>query len=552
MGEDTKRRRSFTFRIARKDEVPLVLDFHKLDALRLALLAYITCILIQSGGVGGLDTYRRLGATHALWTSAAPVDPAAYPSFGIRGRGGVIQTWYGIGQSLVMLPGDIVGTALAARIHGSAALKTRVRIAAVAYMTFPIIDAMAIAVAFHLLCALGLRIGSSAVGALGLLLLTSFLHYSQNHQENNLMLLCTLTLYWSAAKWSSEARTWPWVVLGAFAAGFNLLIRVTTILDFAGVLPFTMLMLWRAKAASGELDWWRKLRPVVMVGLPILLATVAIDRLYHFHRFGTFFGTYLDLFAQEQRRLKPALPPDFPFSESFSTGFFGPFVSIRKSIFLFDPTVLFAAAGLLDLLPASRGRRLPPTRAILIGALIQLLVVVAFYAKYFDWSGDVAWGDRFITVPLHLMCMVGISLAVESWVAMSLPSRLVVGALCIIALFVQLASIVFLPALEAEQEETYGHQSFVIGQRFENIAGLFTGQLQSEANKSPHWDAAKSSLAPFTLGDLLPGRLSRRAVQLTWGVLVLLDGICLILFIRRVTGCGTNSARDQSALRASF
>jgi hypothetical protein len=443
--------------------------FRRLD-VRLAVLAYLTCILVQSGGLGGLDIYRRLGATHALWTAAPPVDPAAYPRFGIRGHGGEIQTWYGIGQSLVMLPGDVIGTALAARIRGSAAVKTRVRIAAVAYLTFPLIDAMAIVVALHLLCALGLSIRSAMLGALWLLLLTSFLHYSQNHQENNLMLLGTLTLYWSAAKWLSESRIWPWVALGAFAAGFNLLIRVTTMLDFSGVLAFTMLMRWRVKAAGGELDWRRKLWPAVMVGLPILLAAVTIDRLYQFHRFGTFCGTYLNLFAQEQRRFKPTLSPDFPFSGHFSTGFFGPFVSMHKSVFLFDPTVLLAAAGLLRLLPASRGRGLPATQAFLIGAFIQLLVVVAFYAKYFDWSGDVAWGDRFITVPLHLMCMVGISLAAEGWVALSFPSRLAVAAICIIALTVQLASVVFLPALETEQEQTYGHRSFVIGQRFENIS----------------------------------------------------------------------------------
>jgi hypothetical protein len=82
---------------------------------------------------------------------------------------------------------------------------------------------------------------------------------------------------------------------------------------------------------------------------------------------------------------------------------------------------------------------------------------------------------------------------------------------------------------------------FTIGQRFENIERLFTGQLQIEESKSPYWDSTKPSLAPFALGDLL-GRLSRRAVQLVWGIFVILDGVCLILFVRWVIGCGTNSA----------
>ena len=79
---------------------------------------------------------------------------------------------------------------------------------------------------------------------------------------------------------------------------------------------------------------------------------------------------------------------------------------------------------------------------------------------------------------------------------------------------------------------------------------MFSNRWQIEVNKFPHWDAAKPSLSPFALGDLLPGRLSRRAVQL-WKHFILLDSVCLILFIRRVIGCGTNSGGDQSALRAS-
>jgi hypothetical protein len=516
--------------------------FFRRTDVRLAIFVYITCILIQSGGLGDIDCYRRLCATHAFWTSAPPVDPGVYPNFGIKGRGGVIQTWYGLGQSLVMLPADVIGTLLAQRIHGSDALKKQVRIAIVAYLTFPVIDTMAIIMAFHLLRALQLTCRSSMLGALGLLTLTSFLHYSQNHQENNLMLFCTLGLYWSATKWLCESRTWPWAIVGAFAAGFNLLIRVPTILDFGGLVPFVICSMWRG--TGDGLDWRRKLWTAVMIGLPILSLAVLIDRLYQFHRFGTFYGTYLSLFAEEQRRINPMLPADFPFSGSFSVGFFGPFVSLRKSIFLYDPTILLGMAGLLRFLPASRRRQFSVAHAILIGTFIQLLLVVSFYAKYFDWAGDVAWGDRFITVPLHIMCMVGIALAAESWVALSFPSRLLIAAICLVALSVQLASIVFLPALETEQESTHSHSAFIIGQRFENIDQLFTGKLQSRAKLTSDSEAGRPSLAPFSLTAPLRKSQSRRAIELIWVISAFLDGVYLMFFIleglRSTEKCAAN------------
>jgi hypothetical protein len=109
---------------------------------------------------------------------------------------------------------------------------------------------------------------------------------------------------------------------------------------------------------------------------------------------------------------------------------------------------------------------------------------------------------------------------------------------------------VFLPSLETEQEETYGHPLLIVGQRFENIAELFTGQLQIDVNKFPHWEAARPSLAPFAIGDVLAVRLSE-AARLVWGVLVLLDGVCLVLFVRLAIGFGSDFAPDRSAPRPS-
>jgi len=70
-------------------------------------------VMIQSGELGTADTTRRLQVTHSLWTGAPQVTQADYAEFGSRGCGGRIYAWYGIGQSLLMLPADVIGTAAA-------------------------------------------------------------------------------------------------------------------------------------------------------------------------------------------------------------------------------------------------------------------------------------------------------------------------------------------------------------------------------------------------------------------------------------------------------
>jgi hypothetical protein len=78
-------------------------------ALLVIAVALVTA-MIQSGELGTADATRRQ-VTHSLWTSAPQAAEGDSPDFGIRGRGGRLYAWYGIGQSLLMLPADGVGTA---------------------------------------------------------------------------------------------------------------------------------------------------------------------------------------------------------------------------------------------------------------------------------------------------------------------------------------------------------------------------------------------------------------------------------------------------------
>src|SRR5215468_5856615 len=78
----------------------------------LAVAAGLIAFAVQSGDLDSIDTARRLQTTHSFWTSAPPVIERDYPDFGLRGRNGTIYAWYGMGQSLLMLPADIVNTSI--------------------------------------------------------------------------------------------------------------------------------------------------------------------------------------------------------------------------------------------------------------------------------------------------------------------------------------------------------------------------------------------------------------------------------------------------------
>src|SRR5438445_12281165 len=78
----------------------------------LCVIAGLLAFVVQSGELGSADTMHRLQTAHAFWASEPAVFPNEYPEFGVHGRGGKLYDWYGIGQPLLLLPGDILGTFL--------------------------------------------------------------------------------------------------------------------------------------------------------------------------------------------------------------------------------------------------------------------------------------------------------------------------------------------------------------------------------------------------------------------------------------------------------
>jgi hypothetical protein len=203
------------------------------------------------------------------------------------------------------------------------------------------------------------------------------------------------------------------------------------------------------------------------VATPVYAFFLMIDRIYQFYRFGSIAHTYIPLFAQEQRRLDPSLPPDFPWSTPFRVGLFGALFKPEKSIFLFDPLLIIA----IILLVVLWKRLQPEVRAYGMTTLLLLLGYIAFYARYTYWSGDFAWGDRYVSTPAELatICAAPVLLCYRDDIGRLLwrSGTMLVAA----SLVIQFASLAFWLPLEIYQVTT-DHPSFVIALRFKNIVAF--------------------------------------------------------------------------------
>jgi hypothetical protein len=440
------------------------------SAFLVGLAAFLTALLVQSGDLGSIDGDIRLQTTHSFWTSAPSV-PDNSPEFGVAGKNGQIYATYGMGQSLLMLPSDIVGTYLAGLplFRAFAGHDPGIRQIVVSYSTNILLCILSVLVCFRCLRLLEFTVNQAIAGAFTLLFGTTFLHYTQNMMENSFIFLLTLTGLCFQYEWLHTGRIWS-LAIGSLALGANLLIRLTTAMDITAAALFVLLVLWLKQARGREL--LVRLHCYVRVAGPCYAVFLVFDRIYQYYRFGSIFNTYLSVLAEQQRKVDPSLPPDFPWNTPLHEGVLGPLITPEKSIFLFDPLVLLTL--LLSFLLWKRSR--PEIKAFLVAALSLLAIYILFYAKYYDWSGDFAWGDRHITTPVQLLAMISIPLLLRHRPNLGTIVWQLGMAIAIVGVGIQLASVVFWHPLEIHQMETLGHPTFVVGLRFKNIAAVILGK----------------------------------------------------------------------------
>jgi hypothetical protein len=479
----------------------------------LGLAAGLIAFVVQSGEVGSADTMHRLQSTHAFWTSQPPVFPNEYPEFGVHGRNGSLQSWYGIGQSLLMLPSDILGTSVAKlKIFDQYGdTDPTVRDIVVVYLSQIFVTALTALLCFKLLRQFAFTINHSIAGTLAFLLATTHLHYTQNMMENNYICLLTLAGFSFQYQWlqSGSRRA---LLIGTAAFGLNLLTRITTGMDLLAGALFVLLVLWFEKVRGRA--FWSRCREYAATSIPVYCFFGALDRLYQFYRFGSFTNTYAGLIARETIARDPSLPRNWPWTTPWHQGFLGALFLPEKSIFLFDPLIVLA----LLLLVLHWKRLLPVVRAYALATGIMLLAYLSFYARYFAWAGDFSWGDRYVSTCVELMALLAIPILLKY---RREAGRLVwtVGIVLLCASFViQLESLMFWLPLEIYQEETLGHPTYVIALRAKNIVAFALGKmdawgLNNESMTQDPWDYVH-----ITCWNFLPFLLRRVGQAPSWAV----------------------------------
>jgi hypothetical protein len=478
----------------------------------LCLAAGLLAFVVQSGELGTADTMHRLQTAHWLWTSQPQVFPNEYPEFGLHGRDGRIFSWYGIGQSLLMLPADLVGTWIAHwEIFTGYEDDPAIRSIFVSGTTNILINVLTALIVFRFLKQLKFSEKESLAGVLTLLFCTTHLHYTQNMQENNYIMLLTLIGLSYQYEWlRSHSIRALWI--GSAALGLNLLTRVTTALDVVAAGFFLLAVLWLEHIRGSEL--WKRVMGYCKVAAPVYIFFGIIERCYNFYRFGSWTQTYIPIFAREQKLQDPTLPPNFPWSTPFHEGVLGALFKPEKSIFLFDPLLILALLLLIMLWK----RLSTEVRAYAATALLLVFGYVCFYARYTYWAGDFSWGDRYVSTAVQMLAMLAVPLL--------LSYRMKIGnvvwkfgiALVAASFIIQLASLAFWLPLEIYQMETLGHPTFVIALRFKNIAAFALGKmdawgLNTEAMGQDQWDYVH-----ITTWNFLPFLLRRVGATPRWVV----------------------------------
>jgi hypothetical protein len=386
-----------------------------------------------------------------------------------------------------------------------------VRNAFVGFSTNILLNVLTALVCFRFLTLLEFSRAQAIAGVLALLVCTTHLHYTQNMMENNYILLLTLAGFAFQYQWwlTGDRRS---LRIGATALGLNLLTRLTTGLDLIAAGLFLLLTMVFAGGSADTLP--RRLRVYVTNAVPIYTVFLVIDRLYQYYRFGSYTNTYLSVFGEQQRALNPSLPPNYPFETPFHVGFIGALFTPEKSIFLFDPLL-----SLMIVLMAIAWRQFrPQIKAYIAAAFTLLLAYVCFYARYTVWSGDSAWGDRYVSTAAQMAAFMSVPLLLRYRGELGRAVWRFGVAVIAVSAAVQLASVTFWLSLEIYQMTTLGHPTSVVWLRFKNIVAFALGKreawgLTNDDMLTDPWDYVH-----ITTWNFFPFVLRRVGVAPLWVV----------------------------------
>ncbi|MDX2022477.1 MAG: hypothetical protein SF187_19730 [Deltaproteobacteria bacterium] len=286
------------------------------------------------------------------------------------GRGGKTFAIAPLLQSLQHVPGVLVRHGLMKIWPGTneLSLPFAAHIGPAALAAFAVVT-------FILLCQwLGLGLGVSLCSGLVLATCTMLWVYARSPYAEALQTACFTAFLLQTAKVAEKPTRRGAVVLGITA---GLLVDAKTVLALAtlGAAAFLVATHWRR---------WPVLKTLVLWGLLGFVPVCALIPFYNWARWGSPWHEGYDF----------TIPV---FEERLPLGLWGLFLSPGKSLLLYCPPLVLS----LFALPRfwRRHKRMACLLLLLAGPVVLL------YGKMLYWSGDYAWGPRYLTfaVPVFML-----------------------------------------------------------------------------------------------------------------------------------------------------
>lgn len=454
---------------------------------KVTIIALLWVIVINSG-ILTLDTARRLHMAHAWWTGIAEVAPNYQPKnwedieAGVKGVGGKRYLAYDPGQSLLMLPGDWLGTQMHQFFQNVPAKTLRYRV--VNLLIFIPLNVAVVVCCFWLLRVFGFQEKIAGLSSITCLLGTTILHYAQVHQQNNQVLLFVIIGY-AAALACARYRHPRLPIFSGLALGAALLIRSSSI-----IYVFTVLLFLIGCIAYQSRDWLQVLK---QLGLWLLgfMPLFLLGRTFDYIRYGSFLTTGQSLSAKQLNTDPiwlgfPALPANYPFLNEPQVGILGVLFSPAKSIFIYDPLLLPCL-----LLGIVFWKKLSPyIQWYLVTGIFNLTLHIVLTSRLHFWHGDWAWGARYHVTSVQLLLIPLIALFIQCLLSAKKVTVWLMKLILTTAIIVQIASVTMPYELEITQEMAqpriglsplrFSYDSnldFRLGQRLINIACAIDSSL---------------------------------------------------------------------------
>ena len=326
------------------------------------------------------------------------------PALGLQGPDGGWYSLYGIGSVLVSLPFALISALLGIAPEHILSLLNQVVGASTAVMIFFFCGMLGYSRRSSLLVALFYGAGTIAW------------YYAKDPGDHAIETFFLLSSFFAAVRWRMHGKA-RWMLLSGGALGWALLMRWTTLLAAPGL---GLLLL---SSADGR-KLREFLRRAALFGTGVL-PFVVIALWYNHYRYGSIFETGYGLLASrnEVRHFS---------GTSFAVGLAGLLMSPGKGYFYFSP---IAALSLVSWRGFARRHLL-----LALGFSLTILLHVLVFAKYVYWSGDWAWGPRYLVV-LTPLIMIPVASFLDAPETAGVRGKRLIAFLFLVSALVQLASV---------------------------------------------------------------------------------------------------------------